>query len=98
MAHISYVPSVDPNNPKYADMGMMIAVGFGSAMVLKDDKVIYDGERSEETHYLSDFEAMAKLDPEHDWRVELIAPLKELEYQRQEDGRWLLIRTGMGFA
>jgi hypothetical protein len=104
MAHLSYVPAVDPNNPRYANMSMVIAVGFGSAYVFRDGKAIFDGESpaqygySETDHTLAEFEAMAQLDPDHDWRVELYAPLKELEYQRQADGRWLLIRTGMGFA
>lgn len=97
--YIDAIPSKpDPDNPIYADENLLIAVGFGVAQVLRGEDVVFDETSSEDYHYLPEFEAMAKKEPAHDWRVLLVAPLREHEYQRQSDGRWLLISTGQGFA
>jgi len=88
-----------PPVEKTAPMDMIIAVGFGVAQVTKDDELIYVEKPDEENyHELSEFEKMAKSDPDHDWRVLLEAPLRSREYQRQGDGKWVLINSGMGFA
>jgi len=47
---------------------------------------------------LATFEAQALDDPDHDWRVVFYGSLHEEEYQRQGEGSWVLIRSGMGFA
>lgn len=90
--------AIDPEKPRYASMDMVIAVGFGSAYVYKGKKQIYDGERSDEEKTVADIEEMAKQAPNHDWRIQLYAPLYERIYQRQSDGQWLLIEVGLGFA
>jgi hypothetical protein len=88
-----------PPVEKIAPMDMLIAVGFGMAQVTKDDDVVFSEQpNDEEYHALSEFEAMAKDDPDHDWRVALEAPLRSREYQRQGDDKWVLINSGMGFA
>ena len=46
---------------------------------------------------LARFQRMAKKDPEHDWRVRFMGPLNDPTYQRQ-DGRWVLVQKGEGFA
>ncbi len=86
-----------------APMGMLIGVGFGQAQVLKDGVVVFDEnevpvETEEDYHYLYEFEDMALLDPDHDWRVILHAPLRSREYQRHDVGTWMLIKSGEGFA
>jgi len=47
---------------------------------------------------LATYEAEAVLDPDHDWRVLFYGAMHEEEYQRQDVGSWVLIRSGMGFA
>jgi hypothetical protein len=84
---------------KIAPMDMIIAVGFGVAQVTKDNELVY-AEKPDEENFreLSEFEEIAKSDPDHDWRVLLVGALREREYQRQGDGKWVLINSGMGFA
>jgi len=80
---------------------MVIGVGFGIAQVTKDEELVFQEQpeqANDELPYLSEFEEMAKKDPDHDWRVLLVAPLREREYQRQGDGEWVLIASGRGFA
>lgn len=87
--------------PKVAPMEMIIAVGFGDATVKKDGELIYQEDMhddSGEFRTLAEFEAMAKADPDHDWRVHLFAPLSEAEWQRHGDGQWVMVRQGIGFA
>lgn len=82
-----------------APLDMIIAVGFGTAQVTKDDEIVYmEGYNDEDFRSLQEFENMAKIDPDHDWRVLLVAPLREREYQRHGDGHWVLIHSGEGFA
>lgn len=82
-----------------APMDMLIAVGFGCAMVTRGKKVIYmESPNDEEFRTLAEFEEMAKLDPNHDWRVTLEAPLRGRTYQRHDVGKWVLIESNMGFA
>ena len=81
-------------------MDMPIAVGFGDASVTKDNTVVWY-----ESYYTSakpitvaDAERMAQADPDHDWRIHLVAPLHENHYQRQGECAWMLYQTGLGFA
>ena len=88
-----------PPVEEIAPMDMLIAVGFGCAMVTCGKKVIYmEGRDDEGFHALAEFEEMAKLDPNHDWRVRLEAPLRGRVYQRHDIGKWVLIESTMGFA
>jgi len=43
-------------------------------------------------------ETIAQLNPDHDWRIHLVAPLSERHYQRHSHGKWVLYEKGMGFA
>ena len=83
-------------------MEAIIAVGFGSASLTKDGECIHDGERAlhdeKEPWTVEQAEAEAAKDPDHDWRISLIAPLSERHYQRQGDKHWVLYEKGMGFA
>lgn len=82
-----------------APLDMIIAVGFGFAAIKRGRKVIWqETDNDEDFRHLNEFEVMAKADPKHDWRVILDAPLSYREYQRQGDDRWVLIKTGQGFA
>ena len=82
-----------------AQLDMLIAVGFGCAMVTKDGEVVFSESCDDnEYHVLAEFEEMAKADPDHDWRVLLEAPLRSREYQRHGPDKWVLIDSGRGFA
>jgi len=83
-------------------MGAEIAVGFGMATLERDGEVIYDEQDvNEETgDYMTAAKAeeIAAADPNHDWRIHLVAPLSERHYQRQGVEKWVLYEKGMGFA
>lgn len=84
---------------RVAPMSMPIAVGFGCAMVTKDNEIIFMENSEDETiHILEEYEAMAKEDPDHDWQVTLLAPLRGRVYQRHGDQEWVLISSDEGFA
>ena len=81
--------------------GRMIAVGFGSAGYSRDGVIIWEESQepdAEEFPTVASVEALAKDDPDHDWRIFFFAPLYESEYQRQGEDKWVLIRKGEGFA
>lgn len=83
-----------------ASLESWVAAGFGHAGITKDGETIFNADMNSEEDgpTLQKFEDMAKLDPDHDWRFSLFLPLREAEYQRQGDGRWVLVKSGMGFA
>ena len=77
-----------------------VCVGFGCAIVTCDGRVIFDegGREFEDCMTGAQAEVLAAADPDHDWRILLLAPLSEREYQRHDTGRWVLIKQGEGFA
>jgi len=91
-------------------MGMerLLAVGFGDVLVTKDGSCVYSEEqeshnseiaRSEPVFWLGkDAERVAALEPDHDWRVQFIAPLYGATYQRQGTEHWVLVAKDEGFA
>ena len=83
-------------------MGCIIAVGFGYASLTKNGAEIYEEpnnpESEDEIMTAQQAEDLAKQDPDHDWRIHLVAPLSERHYQRQGDAQWVLYEKGQGFA
>jgi hypothetical protein len=92
-------------------MKTYIAVGFGSAEVTRDGHAVFDGEmgyyerggkmvkcKNEKAWLLSYWEHRARKSPKADWRVSLNDPLRDREYQRQGKNKWVLVKSGMGFA
>jgi hypothetical protein len=82
-------------------MESVISVGFGVAALTKNGAVVYDGERENDfdkiwTAQKAEDEAIK--DPDHDWRIHLVAPLSERHYQRQGEAHWVLYDKGIGFA
>lgn len=79
-----------------------ISVGFGSADVTKDGEHYYDGEgdwqHDKEPKTIGEIEKEAAEDPDHDWRICFLGPLHGETYQRQGDGKWVMIESNMGFA
>lgn len=47
---------------------------------------------------VEDIEKLAVDDPDHDWRIELSAPLRGRTYQRHASDKWVLIESNRGFA
>lgn len=89
-----------PIPPTQAPMNKIIAVGFGCAMVTKDEQFVLDGEHPPGGEYLTfqDAENLALLEPDLDWRVTLHGPLHGETYQRQGPALWLCIERNDGFA
>lgn len=82
-----------------ADLDMFVAIGFGSAFVTCDGNEVYSEPRDmEQAKTLRHFEAMAKEDPDHDWRCHIHGPLYDAVWQRHGDDEWIMIETGKGFA
>ncbi len=80
-------------------MDKVIAVGFGSAGVSKDGvTVLHESQDYEECPTFADAEALAVLDPDHDWRAFLHGPLHGEVYQRQGEAHWVLVARDEGFA
>jgi hypothetical protein len=79
-----------------APMGLGVFVGFGVARVTRDGEIVYS-ESLKRISRLARFEKIAAADPDHDWRLELIAPLSGRVYQRRGK-KWVLIKVNMGFA
>lgn len=57
-----------------------------------------DAEGYPVTKPLSEFEEMAKQEPNADWRYTFVKALRDGVYQRQAEGKWVLIRSGKGYA
>jgi len=47
---------------------------------------------------LSYFERIASKDAKADWRAEIVMGLRDATYQRQGKNRWVLVKSGMGYA
>ena len=98
-----------PPIPTQATMDKLVCVGFGCAEATKDGELVADGERGiiirngieEETEdYIrfADIEAMAAIEPDHDWRIKLHGPMHGETYQRQGPEQWVCIERNEGFA
>lgn len=81
-----------------APLDMFIAVGFGEAQILKNGEIVFDENNFDDYHQLSEFEEMAKLEPDAEWICLLNAPCYSSKWQRQSEGIWVCIETGTGFA
>jgi len=92
------------DNHDVFSMNGVIAVGFGSAYLEKDGKIIWSEDEVPKDADFDKFmtgeqaEALAEKDPDHDWRIKKLGPLSEGEWQRQGEKHWVLYREGMGFA
>lgn len=82
--------------PITLDLRRRMAVGFGSVAVTRDGEHVWQGDtaRISARH----FERKAALDPDHDWRIEWIGPLRVEVYQRHGKDEWSLIEWNEGFA
>ena len=72
-----------------------LAVGFGMVEVTRDGESMWAGDDWEMTSLRWTRRAMKE--PEVDWRIAFDGPLHSETYQFQ-NGDWVMIETGMGFA
>ncbi len=86
--------------PSTFEPTMHIAVGFGSAVLTKDGRTVWEEDQTGETEPIDGAEAerRAARDPDHDWRITLDGPLSGRTYQRHGPGLWVLVEQNMGFA
>lgn len=80
-------------------MNTIIAAGFGYAYLTKNGEEVFNSSSLEYENCMSvnDAELLATEDPDNDWRIGFVLPLREAYYQRQ-DGVWILYKEGSGFA
>jgi hypothetical protein len=86
--------------------GHYLATGFGQCMVTRDGEPVYTEcstalDDDSDPPRLRRFTRRAYREPARDWRVHILAPLYDAEYQWQGDkwtGKWFLVRRGEGFA
>lgn len=92
-------PATDP--PILCPLATKLGVGFGDCYVSRDGVRVWEEPPKvawSRLPRLHRFERQAGKESSHDWRVVFSAPLSYAEYQRQGPGRWVLVKTGLGFA
>lgn len=82
--------------PITLDLRRRMQVGFGSVVVSRDGETVWSGDtgRISARH----FEKKAAIEPDHDWRIQWIGPLRGETYQRHGKDEWNLIEWNEGFA
>ena len=75
-----------------APMDMEISLEFGIATVTKDGEIFYSEEKSERVWTVADAEKEASKDQDHDWRIYFAGELRGRMYQRQGEGKWVLVK------
>ncbi len=87
---------------RIAHADLPIAVGFGSAVLTKDDELIYSETQDGPVGTVADAEKLAAADPDHDWRIQKDGPLHGETFQRHAKGKyagqWVCIESNQGFA
>jgi len=77
-------------------------LGFGNAIVTKDDEIIYS-----EPNHAEGWDAFwttqtaeneARKDPDHEWTIDMQGPLQGETYKRMGEDNWVLIDSNKGFA
>lgn len=90
-----------PDGTFIASLDTVLYMGFGGWTIYRDAKAYYCppiNKTYDDYPRLAEYEAKAQADPDHDWQAVLNLPLRDAVYQRQGEGRWVLIETGEGFA
>ncbi len=77
-----------------------IGVGVGYAALTRDGAPVYarDGGEFETLITVAEAEALARLAPDHDWRIHFVSLLEDRHYHREAAGRWRLYRRGYGLS
>ncbi len=91
---------------RIAHPNLYLGVGFGEVVVTKGNECVYSetqwNHEGKDCWTLQDAEALASVDPDHDWRIQFDGPLHGETYQRHKSGhwagKWVLIESNQGFA
>jgi len=88
------------NEEEVLDLDALVAVGIGYAALTCDGKPVYEAECGELEHAMSvrEAERLASTEPQHDWRIHLVALRDERHYRRAADGHWQLYERGYGLS
>lgn len=90
-----------PPIPGVRCLSSWVHPGFGFVRLWREDDPDWqtpDCFEMREDATLQDVEDIAAGSPDHDWRLKINAPLYDVMYQRQGEGRWVLVERGRGFA
>jgi hypothetical protein len=80
-------------------MEAVVAVGFGSAGYSRDGETLWQEEGPDDDFpSVGEVEEKAKSDPNHDWRIWMFGPMRGVEYQREGEAHWVLVKKDDGFA
>ena len=74
----------------------VIGVGIGYAALTRDGQPVYEenGKRHCELMTVAQAEELARHEPEHDWRIHLVAQLENRHYRRTGAGLWEIYERG----
>lgn len=77
-----------------------IGVGIGYAALTRDGEPVYveDAMSGREPMTVAQAENLAKREPDHDWRIHLVAQLEDRHYRRERPGRWVIYERGYGLS
>ena len=78
----------------------VIGVGLGYAALTRDGQPVYEenGKRHCDLMTVAKAEELAKLEPDRDWRIHLVAQLENRHYRRGGVGLWVLYERGYGMS
>lgn len=109
-AYVRLTLTGEARNPvgRVASLDTAICVGFGAAAVLRDGKVVIDGERERRRSLLTSDGVVTLRQVERHirrtrqghrrWTASVRAPLWDATWERRRPGKWICVEAGMGFA
>lgn len=87
-----------PPKPIKINLNWNIHPGFGCVLLTRDGEVVWSDSRMERQRHGAGAEAVARKDPDHDWRLIVDGPLSGVEYQRHGRSEWVAVASNRGFA
>jgi hypothetical protein len=85
---------------KYLSPDAVIGVGVGYAALTRDGRAVYEenGGRYWDLMTVAQAEELARKEPTRDWRIHLVAQLKNRHYRRDGERLWVLYERGYGMS
>jgi len=90
-----------PNNEQLLPMRTRLYNGFGGYTVTKNGEMFFVEDQDkdfDECKTVIYIENKAKKEPDADWQINLMLPLRSGRWQRQGKSKWVLVEEGEGFA
>jgi hypothetical protein len=77
-----------------------IGVGIGYAALTRDGETVYEEDHTGQRDLMTvaQAERLAQREPDHDWRIHLVAQLEDRHYRRERAGRWVIYERGYGMS